>query len=389
MSALVQDAPAVILVNELLTCAFRERASDIHLEPQLKGMLVRLRIDGALHASRTIEASIMHAVCARLKVLSYMNTAEHRIPQDGKFFVTIDNHMLDIRVATFPTLYGEKIVLRLLDRSRQLRGLHELGCDSEVFNKLVAMMQKEWGFILVTGPTGAGKTTTLYALLNMLDRHNIHIATLEEPIEYAIDGVIQGPIHSEIGFTFEVGLRALLRQDPDVLLLGEIRDRETARVALQAALTGHRVISTIHTHDAPSAIIRLIDMGIEPFLIASAVAGILSQRLVRMLCISCRVEEKLTDEMQKYCEERYHTKLKRIFSARGCTACSQRGYYGRTGVFELLAITPDIRAHIHKRTSLQDITERASLEGYQPLMCDALRKVEEGVIGFSELLRIA
>lgn len=382
-AATIEQAPAVAAVEKLVHQALNERASDIHLEPRLHDLVVRLRIDGHLYDYGTIAPDLKNAVIARLKVLSNINIAEHRIPQDGKFVFDIPDALVDVRVATFPTLHGEKTVLRLLHRNHHIRTLEQLGCEEALYTPLKKALTTAGGFFLVTGPTGAGKTTTLYALLNELNTKQVNIVTLEDPIEYVIEGITQGPVNYDIGFTFDVGLRAVLRQDPDIILVGEIRDRETARVALQAALTGHRVLSTIHTNDAPSALVRLIEMGIEPFLIASALTGIIAQRLVCLLCDACKKREPVSEPLRNYLATK-NKNMATTFSAPGCTACRKRGIRGRTGVFELLLMSKALKELVYERASLSDISTQALREGYSPFFEDGLHKLEHGLISQAE-----
>lgn len=378
-----EQAPAVSTVEKLLKDAFEERASDIHLEPRVHDLLVRFRIDGHLYEYGVITSELKSAVVARLKVISTINIAEQRIPQDGKFTYEIPPHIIDIRVATFPSLHGEKVVLRLLPRAHHARTLAQLGCLPEFCVPLQKALLMQGGFFLVTGPTGAGKTTTLYALLNELNTKKVNIVTLEDPIEYAIEGITQGPVNYDIGFTFETGLRAVLRQDPDIILLGEIRDRETARVALQAALTGHKVLSTIHTNDAPSALVRLIEMGIEPFLIASALSGIIAQRLVCLLCNVCKREATPSAALATYCATTGKN-IERVFEALGCKSCRGRGIQERTGIFELLIMSPELRELVYQRASQASIVAQAYRDGYQAFHVDGFEKLKAGLLSEQE-----
>lgn len=380
-------APAVCIVDSLLQEAYVQRASDIHLEPLEKKLRVRFRIDGMLFEQPSIAYDLMQSVIARIKVLSLMNIAERRLPQDGKFYHSISDHRLDIRVATFPTVYGEKVVMRLLDQAQRIRSLEELGFPVQMAEEIQRLLQRDWGFYMVTGPTGSGKTTTLYAMLNALSHKNLNIVTLEDPIEYTIDGIIQGPINADIGFTFEKGLRSILRQDPDVILVGEIRDVETARVALQAALTGHIVLSTVHTHDAPSAVIRLLDMGIERFLVAAALTGVISQRLVQLCCADCKQQTSFSDSLQAL-TKKYNYSLKTLYNASGCDSCDHRMAKGRTGVFEMLTMNANIRKLLHQNIAFDEVYQAAYEQGYRPLIIDAFTKAEQGLISDQELVKL-
>ena len=339
--SVIQDIPQ--LLDELIKKAVTARASDIHIEPYPDAWRVRFRIDGLLFSECTLDTVSGIQSIARIKVLARLNVAEYRLPQDGKFSCTFLGLTLDVRVATFPSLYGETVVLRLLDRSRTSLALTELGLESELCRTIAQLCQTAQGFFLVTGPTGCGKTTTLHALLSHVHNPQKHTVTLEDPIEYTVDGITQTQVAPEIGLTFARGLRSLLRQDPDIILVGEIRDTETAQVALQAALTGHLVLSTLHTLDAPGTLIRLVDMGIPPYLIAATVSGVLAQRLARRLCLTCRYERELSLAEQKQ-------GLERAFESKGCTACNYTGSRGRIGIFEFLKLSSDFKQVLSRAT---------------------------------------
>ncbi len=374
-------------VNALIKRAIAARASDIHLEPTEHALRIRFRIDGMLFDQEPIEYAVMAQVVSRVKVLSHINIAEKRIPQDGKFSNTFDGHTIDFRVSTFPSLYGEKVVIRILDRTTQAIALDQLGflpAMQEAFKQLIF---RPHGFFLVTGPTGSGKTTTLYAALSALNHPEKNVATLEDPVEYHVAGITQGHINPEAGFTFEKGIRALLRQDPDILLIGEVRDRQTARVAIEAALTGHLVLSTLHTNDAPSAVMRLMDMEIEPFLLNAALTGVLAQRLARTLCVHCK-EEKAPTAQERGVLSKLNAQLERVCTATGCSACDNRGYKGRTGIFELLPITNALRSLVVYEPKIEAIYAQAAQDGMQTLLQDGLTKVKNGQISLDELLRV-
>lgn len=362
-------------------------ASDIHLEPTAAGLLVRMRVDGLLSDYAALPADCTAQVLARVKVLARLDVAEKRIPQDGKFTVLGERGAVDLRVATFPGLYGEKIVIRLLERSAQQLDLESLGFDVHTLKNFLGLIRRATGFFLVTGPTGSGKTTTLYAALSLLKSPEKNIVTLEDPIEYCIDGITQGQIVPDIGFTFDRGIRSLLRLDPDIIMVGEIRDRETAEVAVQAALTGHLVLSTLHTHDAPGAVMRLLDMGIPAFLINATLTGMLAQRLVRVLCPACRIETVPTADERDFLKK-LGISLKHAYKAVGCDACYGRGYKGRIGIFELLTMTPGMRTVIGARPSIDQLTQQAISDGMVPLRRDAADKIERGITTIEELARV-
>lgn len=377
------------MVDSLLYKAIQIAASDIHLEQNQDDMRARFRIDGILYDQEPISFEQKLPVLSRLKILSGLDIAEKRIPQDGKFRVKIlsknKGHVIDLRISTFPSIYGEKMVIRILDRSLNCITMDSLGFSPETLKTLYGLIQRPHGFFLVTGPTGSGKTTTLYAILSYLNDSSRNIVTMEDPVEYNLDGITQSQINLKAGFNFENGLRSMLRQDPDVLMVGEIRDKQTAQIAIEAALTGHLVLSTLHTNDSAGAITRLIDMGVEPFLINAALSGILAQRLVRKLCNSCK---KAIDFDPKTCQAIKNKNLKKIFTAQGCPECMNLGYKGRTGVFELLVIKDNIRTLALKKSSIQDIQEQAVKNGMSFLLDHGLRKVEQGEISLEELLRV-
>ncbi len=383
-----QNQSVISQVDGLIHVAISQEASDIHLEPTADHLRVRYRIDGVLYDQNPIARSIMQQVVSRLKVLGHMNIAEKRLPQDGKFSMTIESKPVDFRVSTFPSLYGEKMVVRILDRAAHAMSLDQLGFMQNMLNIIKPLTKKQHGFFLVTGPTGSGKTTTLYAMLSELHDPDKNIVTLEDPVEYNLPGITQGHINTDAGFTFEKGIRSILRQDPDILMVGEIRDRQTARVAIEAALTGHLVLSTLHTNDAPSAVMRLMDMGIEPFLINASVSGILAQRLVRKLCTQCKEPVIRDASYDHICKRLGITDEMPLFHARGCTQCDGRGYRGRTGIFELLVVTPALRARIVSHPVFDEVYAQALEDGMTTLLQDGIVKVKEGVISLEELARI-
>lgn len=380
-----EERVAVRMVDALMAHALTLRASDIHGEPQEHQLRVRYRIDGMLIEQEPIDGPFVDQVIARIKVLATMNTMQRRIPQDGKFTVLYGARNVDVRVATFPSIYGETIVLRLLDREQQPLSLNQLGLSASMHEALHAILQKQNGLFLVTGPTGSGKTTTLYAALNTINNDTKNIVTLEDPVEYAIAGITQGRVDPEAGFTFETGIRALLRQDPDIMLVGEIRDRQTARVAIEAALTGHLVLSTLHTHDATTALIRIIEMEIEPFLLKASLIGVLAQQLVRNVCTICVQYEPPTDAEIELFTRHEMMVPERVARAQGCDRCVYTGYYGRSGVFELLIISDTLRALMHTSPDILRIQVQAVADGLCPMIHDALHKVAAGVTTTKEI----
>ncbi len=383
----MDDAPAIVTVDSLLSNAFKRSASDVHLEPTETGLRVRMRCDGYLRDVASVLAEYSHHVIARIKILARIDIAEKRLPQDGKFVVKGPHGEIDLRVATFPSLYGEKIVIRILDRSHAMLKLEDLGFAPAMLTTLTTLMQRPHGFFIVTGPTGSGKSTTLYSLLLLIRTPDKNIVTLEDPVEYTIAGTTQGQVHPDIGFTFACGLRALLRQDPDIMMVGEIRDTETAQIAVQSALTGHLVLSTLHTNNAPGAVVRLLDMGIEAFLINAVVSGILAQRLVRILCEHCKCKTPITAQEFEFLQKRGVT-VTGAYTAPGCSACAKTGYKGRVGIFELLPITEKLRTVITNHVSYDELSKTAQAEGFQPMIHDAGTKIESGVTSISEIMRV-
>lgn len=377
----------VDLVDDILVKALERNASDIHLESHHNGVRVRYRIDGTLYDQPPVETMHAAQVISRIKILAHNNIAEKRVPQDGKFQMKWVNKTVDLRVSTFPSIYGEKIVIRILDRAHLSISLEKLGFQPAVFERYCQLMQRSQGFFLVTGPTGSGKTTTLYATLFALHSSEKNIITLEDPVEYNIDGITQGQIHPEAGFTFERGIRALLRQDPDIAMIGEIRDKQTARIAIEASLTGHLVLSTLHTNDATSTVMRLMDMAIEPFLINTSLTGVLAQRLVRKICSNCRIEIEPTEQHNTLLK-RLNVSMKKIFKGAGCPDCFNLGYKGRIGIFELLVMTNSLRALIGSSPHFDAIQQQALADGMSPLIVDAREKLQAGVVSLEEIARV-
>lgn len=378
--------PTIGIVDSFLRDALKQRASDIHVESTQEGLRIRFRIDGLLLDYQRISLDLSLQVIARIKVLARLDVAEKRIPQDGKFSLAHADGTVDLRIATFPGLYGEKVVIRLLEKSSQHKTLREIGLSADLFTKLLLLIQRATGFFLVTGPTGAGKTTTLYGILMAIQSAEKNVVTLEDPIEYTIHGITQGQVQPDIGFTFARGIRALLRQDPDIIMVGEIRDKETAEVAVQAALTGHMVLSTLHTNDAPGAVMRLLDMGIPAFLINATLTGVLAQRLVRVLCPSCRYQAQPTLHELDFLASAGVT-VKNAYKASGCAACNGRGYKGRTGIFELLVMSSLVHELVGESSSYEALYTCAVVNGMIPLRTDAACKIEQGVTSIAELAR--
>lgn len=383
------DQSIIELVDGLIALAVDKQASDIHLEPRKDDLRVRLRLDGVLHDHDPIAQTHMHQVISRVKVLGRINIAEKRLAQDGKFSMSFkEGNPIDFRISTFPTLFGEKIVIRILDRAAHMIDLETLGFAPLVLSQLRELLQQPHGFFLVTGPTGSGKTTTLYAMLAALNSAEKNILTLEDPVEYNLDGVTQGQINLDAGFDFQHGMRSLLRQDPDVLMVGEIRDRQSAQIAIEAALTGHLVLSTLHTNDAPSAYMRLMEMGIEPFLINASLTGVLAQRLVRTVCSTCTHVQAMQPDQQLFAKRVGVDVQKPLYKGKGCTACDGTGYKGRTGLFEFLRTTPLLRERISKQHHYETIYEQALADGMQTLLQDGAQKVAAGTISLAELARV-
>ncbi|MCX7793734.1 MAG: type II secretion system ATPase GspE [Thermodesulfovibrionales bacterium] len=383
---LTEDAPIIRLLNAILQQAVKERASDIHIEPYEKDLEIRFRVDGVLTKVLSPPKLIQDALITRVKVMAALDIAEKRLPQDGRIRLLIGGRDIDIRVSIIPTVYGERVVLRLLDRAQGIKGLNEVGLEDENKELMEGLLSRTNGIILVTGPTGSGKTTTLYACLNRLYSVTKNIITIEDPVEYQLKGIGQIQVNPKIGLTFATGLRSILRQDPDIIMVGEIRDLETAEIAIQASLTGHLVLSTLHTNDAPSAITRLLDMGIEPYLLASSLSGVIAQRLVRTVCPYCRISyEPSYYEMAFFVAP---AEIKSLIKGSGCERCKGTGYLGRTGLFEILIVDNEIRELINKKTDSQTIKEHAVKKGMKTLRMDGLRKVLNGITTIEEVLRV-
>jgi len=381
------EAPIIKLVNQIFSQAVKSGASDIHIEPYKKGIQVRLRLDGVLHNILSPPRRLHAAIVSRIKVMARLNIAEKRLPQDGRMEVKIGERQVDVRVSCIPTAFGERVVLRLLEKTGKLLSITEIGFSQEALDEMMRLIKIPYGIILVTGPTGSGKTTTLYAALNFINSPDKNILTIEDPIEYQLDGIGQMQVNPKINLSFAGGLRSMVRQDPDVILVGEIRDLETAEIAIQAALTGHLVFSTLHTNDAASAVTRLIDMGIEPFLVSSSVQAIIAQRLVRVLCSKCKASYRPNEAQLAELGLRRDADLS-IFNTVGCPHCLETGYRGRIGIFEFLGMTEAIKTLVLKTSDANQIRQVAVGQGMRTLRDDGIRKVLEGTTTISEVLRV-
>jgi type IV pilus assembly protein PilB len=381
------ESPVIRYVNFIIQTAVKEGASDIHIEPSDKKLRVRFRIDGELFESMNPPATMGPAIISRLKIMGNLDISERRLPQDGRIRCTVQGRKLDLRMSTLPNTYGEKVVLRILDTKSINVELDNLGFDEDTLVIWKKLVNAPHGIVLVTGPTGSGKTTTLYASLRILDKNSMNISTVEDPVEYHLEGITQTQMHEKIGMTFATALRSLLRQDPDVLMLGEIRDQETAHVAVQAALTGHLVLSTLHTNDAPSSITRLINIGLEPFLVGAAVNGVLAQRLIRRLCLNCKVLETPSDEIREFLAMQSF-ESNEVWVAKGCDKCRQTGYAGRVGIYEMLSIDDQVRDIISRNPNVSEFRRLCIERGMVTLRQDGMRKVVSGLTTIPEVLRV-
>jgi type IV pilus assembly protein PilB len=409
LKKMAEEIPVIRVVDTLLEYAVFEKASDIHIEPQENSVIVRYRIDGVLHDVMTLPKVIQAAIVARIKVLSNLKIDEHRLPQDGRFKIEKEGYKFSLRISTIPIFDGEKVVIRLLDESTKASTLEDLGFEQEPLEAIKRNTKKPHGMLLVTGPTGSGKSTTLYTLLSMLNTKNVNISTIEDPVEYRIAGTNQMQVSPKIGLTFALGLRALLRQDPNIIMIGEIRDKETAEEAVHAAMTGHVVFSTLHTNSAAAALPRLLDIGIEPYLIASTVNAVLAQRLVRVICKDCQVAVPLTEEVLTSLNKLFHmdrllpvfarvglatTKTKNVkeikfFRGQGCDKCVHTGYKGRVGIYEIIEVTPEIEQMIMQHKSSQEIQDEAEKVGTILLWQDGFIKAARGITTIDEILRVS
>jgi len=387
--AATADSPVASALHLIIDEAIKSRASDVHIEPQEDRLRVRYRVDGALHDTMSLPLKIFPALTSRIKIMAEMNIADHVRPQDGQFSLEVKGRMVDIRVATSPTVHGEMTSLRLLDKSLAIIDLPRLGFSSGALAMYEKMLKVPFGMILISGPTGSGKTTTLYASINQLDKISRNIITLEDPVEYRFENMNQIQVNPKAGLTFASGLRSILRLDPDVILVGEIRDAETASIAIQSALTGHLVLSSIHANDAVGVIFRLLDLGIEPFLVSSAIIGIVAQRMVRLICPDCAATKEASLMEQLAYANETGEKRKDFLYGTGCELCAHTGYRGRTGIFEVLPVSDNIRMRILERAGTSEIRQQSIKEGMVPLIKDGMLKVKADSTTPSEVLRNA
>jgi len=389
-AAAVEEGPIVKMVNLLISQALADRASDIHIEPTERDVRIRYRVDGVLHEVMRSPKNIHAGLVSRLKVMADINIAERRLPQDGRVGLTVGGKTIDLRLATLPTVYGEKVVIRILDKSSVLLKLHELGFLDDALKRYQSAFTKPYGAILVTGPTGSGKSTTLYATLNLINKPDKNIITVEDPVEYRLPGINQMQINTRAGLTFVSALRSILRADPDVILIGEVRDRETALIAVESALTGHLVLTTLHTNDAPSALPRLVEMGIETYLVASSIDCVVAQRLARKLCGRCReayVPDPVDLQEAGFPEHQWKD-VTEMFRPVGCSACAKTGYKGRAGLYEVMQMTEEIERLLVERASSEEIRRSARRDGMITLKEDGLEKIRAGLTSIEEVLRV-
>lgn len=384
----VKNAPVVRLIDSIIKNASKAGASDIHIEPFEKYVRIRYRIDGELKEVLKSPKETLGALIARIKILANLNIAERRVPQDGRIVTEFEGSKIDLRVSTIPTIFGEKAVIRILSRENFIIGKEKLGLNALELEQIDSMLKVPYGIILVSGPTGSGKSTTLYSMLNDLNSDTKNIITVEDPVEYMMEGINQVNVNAKAGLTFASGLRSMLRQDPDIVMIGEIRDNETAEIAIRAAITGHLVLSTIHTNDAPSSVIRLMDMGIEPYLVASAVAGIVSQRLVRKVCSHCNEEYEATEYEKKLLNVDVNKPLK-LNRGKGCDYCGGSGYLGRTGVYEIMEIEREHREYIMSNKNTDELRDLCIKKGMKTLRNSCIDLVQKGITTTEELARIA
>jgi type IV pilus assembly protein PilB len=386
---IANDAPIIRMVNVLIQTAVKEGASDIHVEPDRKHVRIRYRIDGVLYEMMSLPRFVHAPLTSRLKIMSEMNIAERRIPQDGRIHIRHNGRDYDMRVSALPTVFGEKIVMRILDQSSVLIGLGKLGITPDMMAEVEELVSQPNGMILVTGPTGSGKTTTLYSILNKINSVEKNICTVEDPVEYQLPGINQVSVNRKAGLNFPIALRAFLRQDPDIIMVGEVRDLETAEIAVQASLTGHLVLSTLHTNDAPATIVRLSDMGVEPFLISASVIAVVAQRLARKLCEKCKEPfSPPEDVIRRLGMKEDDISNNTFYRPVGCENCNQRGYKGRTGVYELLSLSEEVGEMIVRRAPVSEIAQVAIAAGMTTLLQDGMAKARLGITSLDEVLRV-
>ena len=381
------DAPVIRLVNQIIAQAVEQGASDVHLEPNGSELRVRFRIDGVLVETAQVQRRMVLGVISRVKIMSDLDIAERRLPQDGRVGLTIDGHHIDLRVVTLPSVHGESVVMRILDKSSIVMDLDKLGMAAQERERFERAFRQAYGAVLVTGPTGSGKSTTLYAALGSINTIDKNIITIEDPVEYQLDGVTQVQVNTKAGLHFHTGLRSMMRADPDVIMVGEIRDRETAQIAIESALTGHLVLSTLHTNDAASAIARLVEMGIEPFLVASAIDCVVAQRLARKLCQHCKERQIITSEELRNNGIRSQFDME-AYGPRGCSRCGQSGYKGRVGLYEVMTVSDEIRKLALARAPGPEIAEVAVRQGMRLLRDDGIEKVRNGLTSIAEVTRV-
>lgn len=381
-----EDSPVVRLVNQMIQQAVQLQVSDIHVDPGENDVAIRYRLDGVLRTERVIPKQMQGFITARLKILAKLNIAERRLPQDGRIKMQVDFKTVDIRVSSLPTIHGEKIVLRILDLSIGVKALDQLGFSGHNQRVFREMIEVPYGIILITGPTGSGKTTTLYSALQHLNKEDVNIITVEDPVEYQLEGINQVHVNPQIGLTFAAGLRSILRQDPNIVMVGEIRDAETAEIAIRASLTGHLVLSTLHTNDSVSTITRFRDMGVAPYLIASSLVGVVAQRLVRRVCPDCKTAYEPTEQETIFLHS-HGLKADKLYKGTGCGNCNKTGYRGRVAIHEVLGVNDSIRQLIGQETSVQDLRRAAEANGLIQLMDDGLEKAISGITSLQEVLR--
>lgn len=382
------DSPAVRILDQLLITGVTMHASDIHIDPYESNIIIRFRVDGVLHTDRTLPKTLMSSLAARVKIMAGLNIMETRLPQDGRISTTINNNPVNLRVSTLPTVFGEKIVIRILEMSNIFSDVKNIGLQEDTLAQYEKLIKQPSGLILLTGPTGSGKTSTLYGSINELNKPEVNIITVEDPVEYQLYGINQVQVNNDIGLTFANGLRSILRQDPNIIMVGEIRDSETAQISIRAALTGHIVFSTLHTNSAIDAIPRLFDMGIEPYLVISSLKGVMAQRLVRKVCKDCAVTHP-ANSVEREIFQRRGMDIEELTVGTGCNACRQTGYRGRMAIHELIVITEDIKNLLMRKATMIELEEHLKLAGVRFLIDDGLEKIKQGNTTIDEVLRVA
>ncbi|MDQ0298676.1 type IV pilus assembly protein PilB [Salibacterium salarium] len=383
-----EDAPIIRMVDQMISYGLKQQASDIHIDPHESKVLVRYRIDGILKTDQAFPKNMQNALTARIKIMADLNITETRLPQDGRVKTTVDLHPIDLRISILPTVFGEKIVLRIMDLGSSLNNISELGFNKVNYNRFKNLIEQPSGMVLLTGPTGSGKTSTLYASLHHLNTEKVNIITVEDPVEYQLEGINQMQVNADIGLTFATGLRSILRQDPNIVMVGEIRDSETADIAIRASLTGHLVFSTLHTNSAIATVPRLMDMGVEPYMVVSSLSGIAAQRLVRKICVNCRQPYE-PNEMEKELFEKRGIAPGTVYKGKGCSSCNHTGYRGRLAIHELLEMDDTIRNMLMNHESIATLRQYALKEGMIFLIDDGLLKVKQGSTTIEEILRVA